>query len=76
MQPPGVPVQRLPQVRYYTVQGGESLAALAQNFYGNDREAVRIFNANRQGSLRADKTPGFLRSTNTPLEVGMILLVP
>jgi nucleoid-associated protein YgaU len=75
-QPPTVPTQSLPHVRYYTTTGSETLAGLAERFYGNTREATRIYNANRYGSLRADRTPGVLHTLNDQLEAGVILLIP
>lgn len=75
-QPPAVPTQSLPRVRYHTATGAESLRGLAEQFYGNSREAVRIFNANRAGALRDDRTPGFLTSLDDVLPPGSILLIP
>lgn len=75
-QPPAVPTQVLPHVRYYTATGSESLRGLAEVFYGNPREVTRIFNANRWGTLRDDKTMGFLRSLDDALPAGTVLLIP
>lgn len=74
--PPTVPTQSLPNVRYYTATGAETLRGLAETFYGNPREVTRIFNANRWGSLRDDKTPGFLRSLEDTLPAGTVLVIP
>lgn len=75
-QPPTVPATRLPSVRYYTTTGSETLAGLAERYYGNPLEAQRIFNANRIGALRDDRAMGFLRSPSDPLTAGMVLLIP
>lgn len=75
-QPPAVPTQHQPRVKYYTATGSESLAGLAEQYYGNPREAVRIFNANRFGMLRDDRTMGMLRNASETLEAGTILLIP
>lgn len=74
--PPGLPAQRLPSVRYHVATGSETLYGLAQSFYGNPREAARIYNANRAGTIRDDKTQGMLMGMNGPLEAGTILLIP
>lgn len=74
--PPGIPTQHLPRIRYHTVAGGETLASLAENYYGNPREATRIFNANRADVFRADRTYGFLLSLNDSLPTGGTLLIP
>lgn len=75
-QPPGVPTQHQPHLRYYTATGSENLAGLAERFYGNKMEAVRIFNANRAGRLREDKAEGILHSPQDRLLSGTILLIP
>lgn len=48
-----------PGTRDYTVQPGDSLAKLARDFYGDAKQYMRIFNANR-GRLRDpdDVRPG------------------
>lgn len=75
--PPGLPVQRLPALRYHTVSGsGETLYGLAQEWYGNAREGVRIYNANRVGIIRDDKTPGFITNLDAPLPIGALVLIP
>lgn len=74
--PPGLPTQSLPRARYYTVRGSESLAGLAEQLYGNRKEAARIFNANRVGQVRADRTPGILLNMDDELPTGAILLIP
>jgi nucleoid-associated protein YgaU len=74
--PPAIPTQHLPGVRYYTAQGSETLRGLAEAFYGNGREAQRIFNANRFGMLRDDKTMGVLRTMEDTLPAGTVLLIP
>lgn len=75
-QPPGIPAQRLPGVRYYYPRGYETLSELAQMYYGNPREAARIFNANRVGKIRSDRSPGFLLTLNDILPTGVPLLIP
>jgi nucleoid-associated protein YgaU len=65
-QPPGIAAQRKPMVRMWQVGEGETLHGLAQRFYGNSREAIRIFNANRD----------VLRNTESPLLVGSQLRIP
>lgn len=75
-QPPGIPAQRQPSFRYYMTTGSETLAGLAEMFYGNPREAVRIFNANRLGMLRDDRAMGFLRTPQDALAAGSTLLIP
>lgn len=75
-QPPAVPTQALPHARFHTATGTETLRGLAEQFYGNPREAVRIFNANRAGILRDDRTPGFLTSLDDVLPTGAVLLIP
>jgi len=74
--PPSVPTQRLPQRRYYTANGTDTLAWLADRFYANPKEAVRIFNANRFGMLREDRATGMLRSLQDVPEAGTVLLIP
>lgn len=75
-EPPRKGAVRLPSARYYTVTGTETLAGLAERYYGNPLEAQRIFNANRLGALRDDRVMGFLRTPSDPLTAGMILLIP
>lgn len=75
-QPPGIPPQRLPGVRYYYPVGNETLADLAKMFYGNPREATRIFNANRSGMIRSDRAPGFLLTLNDNVPAGTAVLIP
>lgn len=75
-QPPGIPTQRLPGVRYFHPQGNETLAEIAQQFYGNSREATRVFNANRAGTIRADKSDGFLLTLNDLLPAGVPIVIP
>jgi hypothetical protein len=75
-QPPAIPTQHLPGARYYTTTGSETLRGLAETYYGNPKEAVRIFNANRWGMNRADRTPGFLRTLDDTLPPGTVLLIP
>lgn len=74
--PPGIPAQRLPSVRYYYPNGNETLNDVARKFYGNPREAARIFNANRSGMLRDDRAPGFLLTMNDILPAGVPLVLP
>jgi hypothetical protein len=74
--PPGLPAQRLPAMRYHTATGAETLYGLAQELYGNPRRAVDIYNANRVGVIRPDKTAGFITDINAPLPVGASLLLP
>lgn len=74
--PPGIPAQRLPSARYYYPNGNETLADIARGFYGNPREAVAIFNANRSGVIRADRSPGFLLNLNDLIPAGTALLIP
>jgi nucleoid-associated protein YgaU len=74
--PPGIPAQRLPGVRYYYPNGNETLDDVARKFYGNPREAVALFNANRSGQLRADRAPGFLLTLNDLLPPGVPLVLP
>lgn len=55
--------------RWHVVQPGETLYSLARHYYRNPGEWVRIFNANREGVYRPDKTPGTLTdSTVIPAE--------
>jgi hypothetical protein len=75
-QPPGIPAMSLPHVRYYVTNGSETLAGLAETYYGNKQEAQRIFNANRAGGLREDRTTGFLRNLSEPLSAGLNLIIP
>ncbi len=74
--PPLVPSQTLPHMRYFTPTGAETLGEIAARYYGNPREAVRIFNANRSGLLRDDRTPGFLLTLHDVLPVGQPLVIP
>ncbi len=75
--PPGLPVQRLPALRYHTVTGSdETLYGLAQEWYGNAKDYVRIYNANRVGIIRDDSTPGFIANYDQPLPVGALVLIP
>ena len=73
---PGVPAQRQPGARYHIATGAETLYGLAQEIYGNPREAVRIYNANRSGVIRDDRAMGFLDNINAPLPVGALILIP
>lgn len=76
-EPPGLPVQRLPALRYHQVQGSnETLYGLAQEWYGNPKDAQRIYNANRTGVIRDDSTPGFIENFNAVLPIGSLLLIP
>lgn len=75
-QPPLVPAQRLPHVRYHAMRGNETLADLAQMYYGNIREAIRIFNANRVGQLREDRSPGVLITVHDTPPTGTHLVIP
>lgn len=74
--PPGIPTQRLPGVRYYYPKANETLADVSTLFFNNPREASRIYNANRTGFLRADRSPGFLITLNDVLPEGVPLIVP
>jgi nucleoid-associated protein YgaU len=75
--PPGLPISRLPAMRYHTVKGsGETLYGMAQEIYGNPRQFVDIYNANRTGIIRKDNTPGILDSIDAPLPVGALILLP
>lgn len=74
--PPSVPTQRLPQHRFHTASGTDTLAGLAERFYANPKEAVRIFNANRFGMLRDDRATGMLRSLQDIPPAGTVLLIP
>lgn len=76
-QPPMLPtVHKGVTYRYYTARGSESLAGLAELYYGNPREATRIFNANRIGMLRSDHAMGMLRSPQDQIPAGTVLLIP
>lgn len=74
--PPGIPTQHLPAVRYYYPRGNETLADVSQIYFNNPREAVRIYNANRVGFLRSDRSPGFLLTLNDILPAGAPLVIP
>lgn len=64
--PPPVPRQRQPQARWWIVRQGETLRGLAERMYGNHREAVRIYNANR----------GTLSTMDDFIPAGTTLLIP
>jgi nucleoid-associated protein YgaU len=42
------------QVEYYVIESGDTLSAIAQQFYGNGSEWPRIFEANREVIKNAD----------------------
>lgn len=74
--PPGIPAQRMPSLRYWQTGQNDTLQGIALRVYGNAREYVRIFNANRLGSVREDRSPGFLVNPDAPVTPGTVLIVP
>ena len=49
------PVADAPQVQYYTIQKGDTLYAVAKEFYGDGMKYPQIFEANREVIEDADK---------------------
>lgn len=49
------PAAVAPQVQYYTIQKGDTLYAVAKEFYGNGMKYPQIFEANREVIEDADK---------------------
>jgi nucleoid-associated protein YgaU len=64
-QPGWQPTPAISSRRIYTVQAGDSLSKIAQHFYGNAGDYMRIFDANK------DK----LRDPNR-VEIGQQLVIP
>jgi nucleoid-associated protein YgaU len=60
--------------RWHIVESGETLWGIAQRFYKNPSDWVRIFNANRDGVTRPDNTVGSL--TNNTVLPGERLHIP
>lgn len=54
----------------------QTLSGIASMVYGNARDWVRIFNANRVGVTRPDKTPGHVANPNEMLLEGSDIIVP
>lgn len=69
------PVPAANKIRYYTIVSGDTLSGIAQRFYGNSARYVDVFNANRAGTIRADKTPGMLINANL-IRPGQTLIIP
>ena len=67
------------RIRYATVTPaplpGSNLRSLAQIHYGDAGQWNRIFDANKQGAYRADRTPGLIENPNR-LAVGWRLIIP
>lgn len=57
--PPAHPI-RSGNIKYYTVQPGDSLASISTHFYGTSTKGMNIFNANRADSFRVDGSKGFM----------------
>lgn len=47
--------QTAPQVQYYTIQSGDSLSKIAQDYYGDAQKYDAIFEANREVIKDPDK---------------------
>lgn len=62
-------------VRYHTVRPGNTLSSIALKYYGNPQEFRQIYQANKQGSRRADGTAGILTNPNLVM-VGQKLIIP
>jgi nucleoid-associated protein YgaU len=73
------PPTTTPTFRYYTVRvwpaKGSTLWGIAEIYYGNGKRYVDIFNANRKGTIRADKKPGMITNPSLILP-GWVLLIP
>jgi LysM repeat protein len=53
--PPTPSAKQTPQFQLYTVKPGDTLSKISQQFYGNAREYMRIFNANKDKLKDPDK---------------------
>lgn len=64
-----------PNINYITVGDSDSLYTMASRLYNNPMRSVDIFNANRQGVVRADGTPGIMASPDF-VQPGTRLIIP
>jgi LysM domain-containing protein len=64
----------LPRVRHYIVRPGDSLSKIAQKYY-HKPDWTRIYNANRKGVMRSDRTPGMIVNPNH-INPGWKLVIP
>jgi nucleoid-associated protein YgaU len=72
---PTPPVKPPTKFRYHTVKPGETLSGLAKKYYKNGHNWGPIFNANKKGTIRADKTKGMISNPNL-IRVGWKLIIP
>jgi nucleoid-associated protein YgaU len=63
------------KLRYYYVKPGDTLSGIAQKYYHNGHNWGPIFNANKLGTLRVDKTRGMIKDPNV-IRVGWKLIIP
>lgn len=73
--PKPTPVPTRPNIKYYIVKPGDSLSGIAQRRYKNMKEWSRIYNANKYGTIRADKTKGMIRNPDL-IYPGWKLILP
>ena len=61
VDPQAAPASAAPAVRTYTVKGGDTLSKIAQEFYGDAKQYMKIFEANKPMLTHPDKIyPGQL----------------
>ena len=72
--PTPTPTPVKPSFRYHTVRPGDTLWAIAIRYYKKP-DWQRIYNANKKGTTRADKKPGFISNPNL-IYPGWVLLIP
>jgi nucleoid-associated protein YgaU len=77
--PTNPPPTTTPKVRYYVVKPwpakGSTLWGIAEIYYKDGRKWSKIYNANKKGTTRADRTPGMISNPNL-IRPGWKLIVP
>lgn len=67
--------QPRPGINYVEAGTGDNLYTLSMRTYNTPLRSVDIFNANRQGVMRADGTPGIMASPDF-IEPGTRIIIP
>lgn len=67
--------QPRPDITYVEAGGADNLYTLSMRNYNTPLRSVDIFNANRQGVMRADGTPGIMASPDF-IEPGTRIIIP